>query len=65
MKRLNDNELNVRIHNFLDRKMREFPELKPGNSMNETAVRSARENSDVFRTTNRFGFHWHNAPRTA
>lgn len=65
MKRLNDEELTVRIHNFMNRKMQEFPELKPGNSLNESAVRSARENTDVFRTTNRFGFHWHSAPRTA
>lgn len=60
MKRLNDEELTVRIHNFLDRKLQEFPELKPSTS----SVRVAREQNDTFRTTNRFGFHWHNAPRT-
>jgi hypothetical protein len=65
MKRLNDDELNVRIHSFLNRKMEEFPELKPGNGTNENAARAARENIDVFRTTSRFGFHWHNEPHTA
>ena len=65
MKRLTDDELNVRIHNFLDRKMEEFPELKPGSSRNEHAARAARENADIFRATSRFGFHWHHAPRAA
>jgi hypothetical protein len=65
MKRLNDEELNVRIHNFMSRKMEEFPELKPNSAIQDNTVRGARENSDVFRTTNRFGFHWHTSPRTA
>ena len=64
MKRLNDEELNVRIHNFMSRKMREYPELEP-NSIKDNAVRTARENNDVFRTTNRFGFHWRSAQHTA
>jgi hypothetical protein len=65
MKRLNDEELNVRINNFMNRKMQEFPELKPRNNMHNSTARAAREHSDTFRTTSRFGFHWHNAPRAA
>ncbi len=63
MKRLNDEELTHRIRNFMDRKMQEFPELKP--SIQEKGVLAARETNDIFRTTNRFGFHWHNTSYVA
>jgi len=62
MKRLNDEELTNRIHNFMDRKMQEFPELKP--SLEEKGIRATRETRDIFRV-NRFGFHWHNTPHAA
>lgn len=67
MKRLNEDELNARIHTFLDRKMQEFPELRPGKhfELDEQSARAARNHTDIFRIASRLGIHWHHAPRTA
>ena len=64
MKRLNNDELDARIHNFLERKTQEFPDLEPENFI-ESIGAPTRNNVDTFRNiTHRFGFHWHNSPHT-
>jgi hypothetical protein len=63
MRRLNDNELESRIHSFITRKFEEFPELQE-NSPLAHGVRTARDHSDRFRSSSRFSLRWHQ-PRVA
>lgn len=63
MKRLTDKELETRIHNFMIRKLEEFPELRDDNP-GTYSVHSAREHTDLFRSASRFTLHWRQ-PRVA
>jgi|GEM_PF-2467080 len=66
MKRLNNQELDARINNFMKRKMQEYPDLEPVDAFIANTGAAKPDHTDTFHSiTNRFGFHWHNTPHTA
>jgi hypothetical protein len=60
MHKTNSNkELTARIHNFLDRKMQEFPELRDGVDLEDNELRPTYAAPDEIHTRKNLTLHWH------
>lgn len=58
MKRLQDDELQARIHNFLQRKLEEFPELADGENPAPRSVVNRQPKTRIYQAK----MHWGTKP---